>query len=122
MSKNSSFKLVNTNAKTFGFNFQTKSWSSLKKKKKAFERNPQKTLGIKANKNMAPKNALGPSFFTPLVSGVVSGVASGVVSSVVSVVVSGVVSGVVQASEHEVRKPVTLRSLQAEKEGEELFC
>ena len=63
---------------------------------------------------MAPKNALGPSFFTPLVSGVVS--------SVVSVVVSGVVSGVVQASEHEVRKPVTLRSLQAEKEGEELFC
>ena len=46
---------------------------------------------------MAPKNVLGPSFFTQLVS------------------------GVVQVSEHEVRKPVTLRSLQAEKEGEELF-
>ena len=55
---------------------------------------------------MAPKNTLGPSFFTPLVSGVVS----------------GVVSGMVQVSEHEVRKPVTLRSLHAEKEGEELFC
>ena len=51
---------------------------------------------------MAPKNALGPSPLTPLVS--------------------GVVSGVVQVSEHEVRMPVTLRSLQAEKEGEELFC
>ena len=51
---------------------------------------------------MAPKNALGPSPFTPLVS--------------------GVVSSMVQVSEHEVRKPVTLRSLHAEKEGEELFC
>ena len=51
---------------------------------------------------MAPKNALGPSPFTPLVS--------------------GVVPGMVQVSEHEVRKPVTLRSLHAEKEGEELFC
>ena len=48
---------------------------------------------------MAPKNALGPSFFTPLVSGVVSVLVSGVVS----VRVSGVVSGVVQVSEHEVR-------------------
>ena len=54
---------------------------------------------------MAPKNALGPSFFTPLVSGVVSGV------------VCGVVSGVVQVSEHKVRKPVWFRSLHAEKEG-----
>ena len=51
---------------------------------------------------MAPKNALGPSPFTPLVS--------------------GVVSSMVQVSEHEVRKPVSLRSLHAEKEGEELFC
>ena len=51
---------------------------------------------------MAPKNALGPSPFTPLVS--------------------GVVSGMVQVSEHEVRKPVWFRSLHAEKEGEELFC
>ena len=67
---------------------------------------------------MAPKNALGPSFFTPLVSGVVSGV----VSLEVSGVVSGVVSFVVQVSEHEVRKPVTLRSLHAEKEEEELIC
>ena len=61
-----------------------------------------KALRIKANKNMAPKNALGPSPFTPLVS--------------------GVVSGMVQVSEHEVRKPVWFRSLHAEKEGEELFC
>ena len=51
---------------------------------------------------MAPKNALGPSFFTPLVS--------------------GVVSGVVQVSEHEVREPVMLRTLHPEKKGEELFC
>ena len=51
---------------------------------------------------MGPKNALGPSPFTPLVS--------------------GVVSGMVQVSEHEVRKPVLFRSLHAEKEGEELFC
>ena len=29
---------------------------------------------------------------------------------------------VVQFSEHEVRKPVWLRSLHAEKQGEELFC
>ena len=36
--------------------------------------------------------------------------------------VSGVVSGLVQVSEHEVRTPDTLRSLHAEKEGEELFC
>ena len=62
---------------------------------------------------MAPKNALGPSFFTPLVSGVVSGVLCGVVSGVVC----GVVCGVVQVSEHEVRTPDTLRSLHAEKEG-----
>ena len=55
---------------------------------------------------MAQKNALGPSFFTPLVSGVVS----------------GVVCGVVQVSEHEVRKPVMLRTLHPEKEGGELFC
>ena len=55
-----------------------------------------------ANKNMAPKNALSPSPFTPLVS--------------------SVISGAVQVSEHEVRKPVPLRSLHAEKEGEELFC
>ena len=59
---------------------------------------------------MAPKKALGPSFFTPLVSGVASGVAS------------GVVSGVVQVSEHEVRELVMLRTLHPEKEGEELFC
>ena len=32
------------------------------------------------------------------------------------------VSGVVQLSEHEVRKPVPLRSLHAEKEGDVLFC
>ena len=51
---------------------------------------------------MAPKNALGSSPFTPLVS--------------------GVVSGLVQVSEHERRTPDTLRSLHAEKEGEELFC
>ena len=51
---------------------------------------------------MAPKNALGPSFFTPLVS--------------------DVASGVVQVSEHEVREPVMLRTLHPEKEGEELFC
>ena len=53
---------------------------------------------------MAPKNALDPSFFTPLVC--------------------GVVSGVVQVSVHEVRKPmlVMLRTLHSEKEGEELFC
>ena len=76
----------------------------MKRKKKTFELNPQKTLGIKGNKNMAPKNALGPSFFTPLVC--------------------GVVSGVVQVSVHEVRKPmlVMLRTLHSEKEGEELFC
>ena len=36
---------------------------------------------------MAPKNALGPSFFTPPVAGKIS----------------GVISGVVQVSEHEVR-------------------
>ena len=42
---------------------------------------------------MVPKNALGPSPFTPLVS------------------------VVVQVSEHEVRKPVSFRSLHAEKEG-----
>ena len=47
---------------------------------------------------MVPKNALGPSPFTPLVS------------------------GVVQFSEHEVRMPVLFRTLHAEKEGEELFC
>ena len=51
---------------------------------------------------MAPKKSLGPSFFTPLVS--------------------GVVSGMVQVSEHEVRKPVMLRTLHPEKEEEELFC
>ena len=50
---------------------------------------------------MASKNALSPSPFTPLVS--------------------VVVSGMVQVSEHDLRKPVTLRSLHAEKEGEELF-
>ena len=55
---------------------------------------------------MASKNALGPSFFTPLVSGVAS----------------GVVSGVVHVSEHEVREPVMLRTLHPEKEGLELFC
>ena len=55
---------------------------------------------------MASKNALGPSFFTPLVSGVAS----------------GVVSDVVQVSEHEVREPVMLRTLHPEKEGLELFC
>ena len=55
---------------------------------------------------MASKNALGPCFFTPLVSGVAS----------------GVVSGVVQVSEHEVREPVMLRTLHPEKEGLELFC
>ena len=59
-------------------------------------------MRIRANKNMAPKNALGSSPFTPLVS--------------------GVVSGLVQVSEHERRTPDTLRSLHAEKEGEELFC
>ena len=58
-----------------------------KEKKKPLRKNPQKTLGIKANKNMAPKNALGPSFFTPPMAGKAS----------------GVVSGVVQFSEHEVR-------------------
>ena len=55
---------------------------------------------------MASKNAFGPSFFTPLVSGVAS----------------GVVSGVVQVREHEVRELVMLRTLHPEKEGEELFC
>ena len=49
---------------------------------------------------MATKNSLGPSFFTPLVSGVVS----------------GVVSDMLQVSEHEVRKPVMLRTLHPEKE------
>ena len=47
---------------------------------------------------MVPKNALGPSPFTPLVF------------------------GMVQVGEHEVRKPIWFKSLHAEKEGEELFC
>ena len=77
MSSNSYFKLNNTSAKKFGLNFPTKSWLTLKKKKKKIELPSPCTL---------------------------------------------LVSGVVQLSEHEVRKPVPLRSLHAEKEGDVLFC
>ena len=76
MSWNSYFKLNNTSAKNFGLNFPTKSWLTLKKKKKIELLSPCTLL----------------------------------------------VSGVVQLSEHEVRKPVPLRSLHAEKEGDVLFC